>query len=108
MRCSAVAGFAEKTHQLQFADRATVKKPGAEQEILIVLSTWPDLEVARSAARTLIEEHRAACANVVPGIDSIYRWKDQIEQSVEVLMLLKVTVGCYPALAARIRELHPY
>ena len=78
------------------------------EEVLVVLSTWPDLEKARSAARILVEEQLAACANLVPGVESIYRWEGEIETSAEVLMVLKTTSGCYPRLEARIKALHPY
>jgi periplasmic divalent cation tolerance protein len=78
------------------------------EEVLVVLTTWPDAEKARSAARTLIEEKLVACANLVPGVESIYRWQGAIETSSEVLIVLKSTIARYQALEARILSLHPY
>jgi periplasmic divalent cation tolerance protein len=78
------------------------------EEVLIIFTTWPDLEKARAAARKLVEEKLIACANLLPGVESIYRWQGKIETSSEVLMLLKSTIGRYPMLETRIRELHGY
>jgi periplasmic divalent cation tolerance protein len=77
-------------------------------QVLIVFTTWPDQEQARSACRTLVEEQLAACGNILPTIESIYRWKGAVETSKEVLVLLKTTSDEYVALAARVKELHPY
>ena len=78
------------------------------EEILVVFTTWPDADTARAAARTLVEEHLIACANLLPGIESIYRWKGAIETSAEILVLMKTTIGRYRELEARIRTMHPY
>jgi periplasmic divalent cation tolerance protein len=78
------------------------------EETLVIFTTWPSAESARAAARTLIEERLAACANIVPGVESIYRWKDAIETSAEVLVIFKATMGSYPRFEARLKELHPY
>jgi len=75
---------------------------------LAVFSTYPDAETARSIAHTLVKEQLAACANIIPGVESIYRWKGAIETSGEVLAILKTTEERYPELEARIKELHPY
>lgn len=75
---------------------------------LIVLSTYPDAETARTIARTVVEEKLAACANIIPGVESIYRWKGAVETSGEVLAIFKTTEERYPQLEARIKELHPY
>ena len=75
---------------------------------LIVLSTFADLESARRITRTLVEEHLAACANILPGVESVYRWKDAIESASEVTAILKTTSERYAELEARLKELHPY
>jgi len=77
-------------------------------DILIILTTWPDAESARAAARKMVEEKLAACGNLVPGVESIYRWQGSIETSSEILLIFKTTVARYSALEARIRELHSY
>jgi len=78
------------------------------EEALVVFTTWPNVESARAAARTLVEEGVAACANIVPGVESIYRWEGKLETSAEVLMVLKTTTAQYAMLQARITELHSY
>ena len=78
------------------------------EEILVVLTTWPDLEKARAACRTMVEEKLAACANILPGVESIYRWQNGVETSGEVLVILKTARARYPALEARLVTLHSY
>jgi periplasmic divalent cation tolerance protein len=76
--------------------------------ILVVLVTCPDRRTAQTIGRTLVEERLAACANVVPGLTSIYRWQGRICRDSEVLVLLKTRRSCFPTLARRVRQLHPY
>lgn len=78
------------------------------EEVLLVLTTWPDPAKARAAAQTLVEERLAACANLVPGVESIYRWEGKVETAGEVLMILKTTIARYQMLETRIRALHSY
>jgi len=78
------------------------------EEVLVVLTTWPDVEKARAAARTFVEEKLAACGNIVPGVESIYHWKGAVETSAEVLVLFKTTIARYQAFESRLLELHPY
>lgn len=74
----------------------------------LVLSTFPEEEAAASAGRQLVEEHRAACVNIVPGIRSIYHWEGKLEDSREVLAIFKVPAPAAESFMARLRELHPY
>lgn len=78
------------------------------EEVLLVFTTWPDAAAARAAAMKLVEERLAACANIMPAVESIYRWQGAVESSSEVLMLIKTTMGRYPELEKRVRELHTY
>ena len=78
------------------------------EETLIVLTTWPDAESARAAARALVDEGLAACGNIVPGVESIYRWEGAVETSAEALAIFKTTVACYAQLETRIKVLHTY
>ena len=74
----------------------------------IVLTTAANPEEAARLGRKLVEERLAACATAIPGAQSIYRWKDQIESTAETLLLLKTEVDRLSALAARLHELHSY
>ena len=78
------------------------------EEAILVFSTVPDAETARSIARELIEAKLAACVNILPAVESIYRWKGAIESSTEVLLIIKSTSWKYQVLEAKILELHPY
>jgi len=74
----------------------------------IVLTTFPDREAATAVARTLVEERLAACAQLVDGVQSIYRWEGRIDESAEVQLIAKTTPASAPALVDRLRALHPY
>jgi periplasmic divalent cation tolerance protein len=72
------------------------------------MSTFPDAETARKIGRTVVEERLAACVNLLPPVESIYRWKGEIETAQETMTIMKSTTWKYQLLEARIRELHPY
>jgi len=80
----------------------------AGTKVVAVLSTAPTPEVAERIGRTLVEERLAACANVVEGVTSIYRWKGEVERAQEVLMVLKTAEETVESLKLRLVELHPY
>ena len=75
---------------------------------LLVLSTFPDPTVARDIARTLVHERLAACANLLPGVTSLYVWQGKPEETAETLVLFKTPRALYTALETRLRALHPY
>jgi periplasmic divalent cation tolerance protein len=76
--------------------------------ILLAISTFPDSETASRIAQTLVEEKFAACANIVPAIHSIYRWKEKIETAGEVIVFFKTIQDRQAALEEKLRSLHPY
>ena len=76
--------------------------------IVVALTTFPDRARAEAAVRTLVEEKLIACGNISAGWRSIYRWQGAVEESDEVLCLLKTTWAEVPALKARLPALHPY
>ena len=78
------------------------------EEVLTVFTTWPDLDTARAAARTLVDERLAACGNIVPGVESVYRWEGKVETGAEVLVVFKTVIGSYQMFETRLRALHPY
>ena len=77
-------------------------------EIIVVFCTVPDLDTGTRMARTLVEEKRCACVNLVPGLRSIYRWEGKLTEDAEVLCIIKTTRAAFEPLRARICELHPY
>lgn len=82
--------------------------PAVDLPCRLVFCTCPDAATAERLAGVLVEERLAACANLVPGIVSVYRWQGAVQRDTEVLMLLKTRTETFDALAARLRELHPY
>jgi len=74
----------------------------------IVLVTAPDRKVARALARAALAERLIACANLLPGVESHYRWQGKIEQGREVLLVLKTRKTCVRALEQLILRRHPY
>jgi periplasmic divalent cation tolerance protein len=77
-------------------------------EYIAVLITAPNEEMAVSIAQALVSERLAACANIVPGVRSIYRWEGALHDEPEVLMVVKTRRALFDALAARVTELHEY
>jgi periplasmic divalent cation tolerance protein len=78
------------------------------EELMLALSTFPEIETARRIARQLVTENLATCANIVPAVESIYRWQDKIENAQETLVFFKTTAARYPAVQDRLKSLHPY
>ena len=76
--------------------------------VIAVLTNLPDSESAFNLAREVVHLRLAACANVLPGATSFYRWDGREEESSEVPVLIKSTAALYPQLERAIRERHPY
>ena len=77
-------------------------------KIKVVLVTVPDQKTGLELARTLVREKLAACVNLVPGVRSIYRWQDRIEDDPELLLIIKTGAGSLERLSRRVLEIHPY
>src|SRR5262245_28532491 len=77
-------------------------------EVLLVLSTFPDRQTAHRIARLVIEQKLAACANILPTIDSIYWWQGKVEEGKETLVLFKIAADGYERFQTTLRDLHPY
>ena len=76
--------------------------------VVIVLSTFADEAAAARVGRELVRRRLAACMNIVPGARSIYRWQGQIEDTGEVLAIMKTEHSRLDELIAALGELHPY
>lgn len=76
--------------------------------VLVVLTNCPDVEVADRIARTVVEQRLAACANRLAPVESVYRWQGAIERATEVPLLIKTTRERYAEIEQAIRALHPY
>ena len=78
------------------------------EKVLLALSTFPDQESARRISNELVTKKLAACANILPGVESIYRWKEKIESGNETLVLFKLSEDRQSAFQEKLRSLHPY
>jgi periplasmic divalent cation tolerance protein len=78
------------------------------RKFAMVLVTAPDMKTARKLARAALEARLIACANLLPRIESHYWWQGKIEAGAEVLMVMKTTAACLPALEKLILAKHPY
>jgi periplasmic divalent cation tolerance protein len=74
----------------------------------LVLSTCPDTDSAQRIAHALVSERLAACVNIVPIAQSIYRWRGKIESATEQLLIIKSKARDWRALEKRLHALHPY
>jgi periplasmic divalent cation tolerance protein len=79
-----------------------------DSETLLACSTFPEIETARRIAHQLVTENLAACANIIPAVESIYRWQTKIENAQEVLVFFKTTAERYDAFQEKLKSLHPY
>ena len=74
----------------------------------LVLTTASSSDEARKIARALVERRLAACVNILPQIESVYRWKGKVEEAQEWLLIIKTTAAGFERVRDVIRELHSY
>lgn len=74
----------------------------------LVMTTAPDRAVAEKIARELVHRGLAACVSLVPSVRSVYRWKGEIEEADEVLLLAKTEASRIPELERALAAVHPY
>ncbi len=70
--------------------------------------TCASVAEARKIGRSVVEKKLAACANIVNGVESIYRWKGRVEREREVLVLMKTTVRRLRELEREVNRVHSY
>ncbi len=79
----------------------------AKDRYILILTNFPDTESARQIGTQLVDLQIAACVNLLPPCESIYRWQGKIEQQSEVPVFIKTTENNFQGVEARIREAHP-
>jgi len=77
-------------------------------EVLIVFCTFPEVAVARQIGTALVEKQLAACVNLIPALESVYRWQGKVEISTEVLAIFKTTSAAFTAFKRALTAAHPY
>ena len=73
-----------------------------------VTTTCPDLNCARELAGAIVQARLAACANITPGVRSLFHWQGRVEEEEEVSLTLKTRAGNRAAVVAMLEEQHPY
>ena len=77
-------------------------------ELVVVLTAFPEDGDPRALSKVLISERLAACVQTYSACRSIYEWRGQLQETVEVPVAIKTMSDCLPKLKERIRSLHPY
>ncbi len=78
------------------------------RNLRLVYITTKNHKEALTIGKKIVEEQLAACANVIDGMDSVYRWKGKIVSDKEAILILKTTYGNVSKLTKRVKELHSY
>jgi periplasmic divalent cation tolerance protein len=81
--------------------------PASPQDTLLVFISCP-ADAAEALAAALVEQRLAACVNLLPGVRSVYRWRDAVERAEETLLIAKTSRSRYAELEAEVRRRHPY
>lgn len=77
-------------------------------EHYLVITSWPDLDAAKHQARQWLAKNLAASVNILPEMDSIYRWKGELREGKEYKIMIKTTAQRLEPLRREIRGAHPY
>ena len=77
-------------------------------EAIVVLMTAANRDEAARIAELLVNSHLAACVQILPEIESVYRWQGKVERAQEVLLLAKTTAAKFDELDRAVREIHSY
>lgn len=75
---------------------------------VLVYTTWPKVETAATAGTALVERKLAACVNILPEMVSIFPWRGRVEETREVVMIIKTRQDCLEETMAAVAEMHPY
>ncbi len=78
------------------------------ESLTLLYIPYPTVEAARATATALLNERLIACCNILPAMESHYRWEGALTTSTEYLMLAKTTPAHADAVRTRIATLHPY
>jgi len=81
---------------------------GANSAAIVVLLTAGSSEEASRLAEMLVGAHLAACVQIMPQMESVYRWKGAVHREPEFLLLAKTTASCFDELEREVRALHTY
>ena len=75
---------------------------------VVIFCTCPSEDVAGRLAREIVDQRHAACVNILPSVRSVYRWEDEVQEDMEVLMMIKTTEAHFFVIEHWLQENHPY
>ena len=84
------------------------KRTSGSRRVVVVLVTCPTRTAARRIAALAVERRFAACVNLIPAVESIFRWQGKTTRCRETLLVIKTTAARFPRLTRAILALHPY
>jgi periplasmic divalent cation tolerance protein len=84
------------------------RQNGTSEDIITLITTFADAETARQIGTQLVESQLVACVNVLPGVESIFRWQGEVQLDAEAIALIKTTRGRLEELEAWLQTHHPY
>jgi periplasmic divalent cation tolerance protein len=79
-----------------------------ETKFIIVLVTTPNIEEARKISQAILGNRKAACVNIIPGVNSTYWWLDKIESAAESMLVIKTEVRLLNAVIDLVKKNHSY
>src|SRR5829696_4583478 len=79
-----------------------------DEDPIVVFLTVPSGEEATRLADLLIGAHLAACVQILPEMESVYRWQGQVDRQSEILLIVKTAAGKFAELEREVRALHSY
>jgi periplasmic divalent cation tolerance protein len=80
----------------------------AKPAYLVVFITTSSYEEARKIADALVSQRKAACVNIVPKVNSLFRWKGEIEDAEESLLVVKTRARLFPDVVSTVKGIHSY
>ena len=83
-------------------------KMDSQNDVMVAFSTVASMEEAKKIARHLVEQHLVACVNLIPNIVSVYRWKGDICEDSEILLMMKTQPACLGGIKKALGKLHSY
>lgn len=78
------------------------------ENIRLVFCTFPDAAVARQIGTALVGKQLAGCVNLLPGVESVYRWQGKVDSATEVLGIFKTSEAVFTEFERELAALHPY
>ena len=77
-------------------------------DMIFIYVSCPDMEVAGQIGRALVDSRHAVAANMLPGMQSVYRWGGEVVEGAEAMLLIRTTANRFEDIRVIVRRMHPY